>query len=165
MWCSNYSVGLGIFPILLCFCSSITFLTTYMIAVSNHHVYPWLPTISDTGGQKPEANIFSLFLSISSFLGIIVVFIRYRQFRYIADGMNGLTYSSRFVSLNKVSFVVGLVAVVGAGVVAAFQVKFFMLTLFFDFSIQYSLPKFGDPYSLLFTKKQTRKRVWWRQHV
>lgn len=119
--CENYSVGLGIFPILFCACTSLTFLATYMIAVSNGHIYPWLPTISDTGGQKPEANIFSLFLSIGSFLGFIVFFLRYKQFDYVSNGITGLPLTAKFNRWNKWSFLVGVLASIGAGIVATFQ--------------------------------------------
>eukprot|EP00111_Clytia_hemisphaerica_P015382 TCONS_00045431-protein len=128
--CNDFSVGLGIFPILFCVVSALTFLTTYMIAVSNNHLYPWLPTISDTGGDKPEANIFSLFLSISSFLCLIVTYIRYRQFNFISDGIRGVTYATRFTCCNKASFVTGIVASVGAGIVASFQVLILTINVF-----------------------------------
>jgi len=121
--CQDYSVGLGIFPVLFCCCSGLTFLITYVVAVGEHHLYPWLPTISDTGSYKPEANIFSLFLSICSFLSFIVVFIRFKQFQYISNGINGISYSSRFSMWNKGSFVFGVISAIGAGIVAAFQVK------------------------------------------
>lgn len=126
--CQGYSPGLGIFPVLFMVCSILTFLVTYMISVSDGHVYPYFPTISDTGGHKPEQNIFSLFLSISSFLGLIVTLIRYIQFRFICRGIE----QSRLTYLNILGLIMGVVATVGAGLVAAFQV---ILCFFLKFPI------------------------------
>ena len=116
----SFSLGLGIIPVMFMVCSCLTILITYMISISNGHNYPYFPTISNTGRKKPEANIFSLFLSISSFLGLVTVIIRYFQFRFISRGVD----SDRIVRLNKIALLAGIISTVGASLVAAYQVHF-----------------------------------------
>ncbi|XP_065669751.1 DNA damage-regulated autophagy modulator protein 1 [Hydra vulgaris] len=111
--------GLGIFPVLFGVCVMLTFIITYTIAVSDGHIYPFFPTISDTGSQKPESNVFGLLLSICSFLGFIVVVIRFIQFNHILE-TNELIVS-RVLLINKVALFFGVVACFGAVVVANFQ--------------------------------------------
>lgn len=124
--CQGYSPGLGILPVLFVTCSVLTFLVTYMVAVANGHVYPYFPTISDTGGYKPEQNIFSLFLSISSFLGFVTIIVRYIHFRFVTRGLD----QNRISFINILGLVFGIIATVGAGLVAAFQVSLNVLICF-----------------------------------
>ena len=118
--CRSCYPGLGILPILFTVLTFLTFLLTYMMAVYYGHVYPYFPTISDTGGVKPESNVFGLFLSINSFLAFIVVVIRYVQYRHISE-YNEEDHS-RLICLNKVALVIGIITCLGATVVASFQV-------------------------------------------
>jgi len=111
--------GLGLLPVLLAVCMSLTFITTYVIAVAYNHVYPYLPTISDTGGKKPESNYFGVLLSLCSFLAFLVMWTRFVQFRHISEYNE--EEHSKLLFLNKLSFAVGILACIGAIVVAGFQ--------------------------------------------
>lgn len=117
--CECFNPGLGIFPVLFSTLTGLTFIITYIISVSDDDVYPYFPTISDTGGRKPESNVFGLFLSISSFLGFVVVLIRMVQYRHICE--NNQEDHSKLLLINKVGCVVGAMACFGATLVANYQ--------------------------------------------
>lgn len=135
--CECFNPGLGIFPVLFSTLTGLTFIITYIISVSDDDVYPYFPTISDTGGRKPESNVFGLFLSISSFLGFVVVLIRMVQYRHICE--NNQEDHSKLLLINKVGCVVGAMACFGATLVANYQVIIFELTNFSHFVIKRKL--------------------------
>ncbi|KAL5502284.1 hypothetical protein EMCRGX_G009030 [Ephydatia muelleri] len=54
------------------------FLTTYIVAVQNNHVTPYLPYISDTGRNPPESCIFTIICSVSSFFLCLIVYVSFR---------------------------------------------------------------------------------------
>ena len=112
--------GLGFLPIGFAVLSSISIITTYVVAVSMGHVYPAFPTISETGEQEPERNLFSLLLSLSSFVGFITVIVRYKQYKFISE-YNELE-QRKLIKVNKVALALGMVTCAGGAVVAAFQV-------------------------------------------
>jgi len=125
MNCRDLFCRLGVLPLLFSLCSIITIIITYSVSVSNGHVYPWLPAISDTGGIPPESNIFGFCLSACSFFGFVSVIVRYYQYRFISE--NNEEHRSTLVFINKLSVLVGIVSTSGALVVAAFQVINFYL--------------------------------------
>lgn len=47
-------------------CGAVGIMTSYVIAVSNGDVQPWLPYISDAGGDPPQSSIFSFSMILVS---------------------------------------------------------------------------------------------------
>ncbi len=82
-----------------------TILLCYSLAVSNGHVKPWLPMISDCAVLSPEKYPFRLGLAVSSMLLSVEVVIIYNA---------NMVYSR-----NKLSLFLGLVATFCLGVVSA----------------------------------------------
>ena len=111
---------LGFLPTVFVALSSLTVISTYIIAVSYGHVYPLLPTISYTGIKEPEKNIFTLFMGISSFLGAMVVIVRYKQIKFISE--YNVQEPNRLSLINKIGVVLGLLSFFGGAIVASFQV-------------------------------------------
>lgn len=120
----RWDIRLGTLPVVTALFTSLTFIITYIISVYDGHVYPYFPTISNTGGRKPESNIFSVLLSVSSFLMFLVMWIRYIQYKHDSDYNE--TEHGKLLFANKLSFAVGIVACIGALVVAGFQVCVFV---------------------------------------
>eukprot|EP00731_Ephydatia_muelleri_P006099 Em0003g347a len=58
------------------------FLTTYIVAVQNNHVTPYLPYISDTGRNPPESCIFTIICSVSSFFLCLIVYVRFKHIHH-----------------------------------------------------------------------------------
>lgn len=116
----NIYCGLGILPIAFAVLTAITVITTYVLAVLYSHVYPFFPTISETGEEEPERNVFSLLLCLSSFIGFIVVIIRYKQYRFVSE-YNELE-QRKLVKINKLTVVLGVITCAGGAIVATFQV-------------------------------------------
>lgn len=119
MSCTGYC-KLGLYPVIFTVCSTVTIIITYSIAVSNGHVYPFFPAISDTGGTKPESNVFGFLLSCCGFLGLIVILIRYYQFRYVSE--NSEEWYMNLIWHNRIALFFGVVSCLGVLLVAAFQV-------------------------------------------
>ena len=115
------NLGLGILPILLCLMLGSSVITTYVISVCNGHVYPFLPTISDTGGQEPESNVFGLLIGISSFLSLVVAVVRFLQYRFHCEVEEESI--ARVLCVNKFGLVLGILCSIGMAVVAAYQVS------------------------------------------
>eukprot|EP00106_Octopus_bimaculoides_P020110 XP_014787552.1 PREDICTED: DNA damage-regulated autophagy modulator protein 2-like [Octopus bimaculoides] len=63
-----FLLGLEMLPISLVVVTFLTFITTYVISVSNGHVTPYLPYISDTGAKSPESCIFGQLLTVSTII-------------------------------------------------------------------------------------------------
>ena len=116
--------GLGFLPIAFAALTSITVITTYVLAVSYGHVYPLLPTISETGEVEPERNLFSLLLCLSSFMGFIIVVVRYKQYKFVSE-YNELE-QRKLIRVNKFAVVLGVITCAGGAVVATFQVMCLM---------------------------------------
>ncbi|XP_065191496.1 DNA damage-regulated autophagy modulator protein 2-like [Sycon ciliatum] len=110
-WC-----GLGLLPVALMVTLSCSFLTTFIIAWKEGHIDPAFPYISDTGADPPESCVFTLMLSLCSFLVFCIVFVRYKQ---VAE------YNKqdvlRVLRLNRWGSYVGYLAAFGMLVVASFQ--------------------------------------------
>lgn len=109
-------MGLEIFPLSLVVLSLLTFITTYIIAVSQKHVTPYLPYISDTGSKSPESCIFGQLLNISTMLAFATMYVRYKL---VASMVN--IDSTRLHLLNKISLGFGIIAAFGMSVVGNFQ--------------------------------------------
>jgi len=64
-------------PLLWSFFICVAIITPYIIAVSLHHVYPFLPTISLTAAFEPEGSIFGFLMSFVAFFGLLTICSRY----------------------------------------------------------------------------------------
>lgn len=114
----DFSIGYGYLPVCWAFFTCLTFVLCYSVAVSNGHIYPFVPAISDTGAQIPEANLFSEFFNFSNALVLVNVVIRYLQFKTITRGMD----SSDLLlgRLNKLAVVFGIGTAFGGTIIANF---------------------------------------------
>ena len=113
--------GLGYLPVGLAVFGALTVITTYILAVTHGDVYPFLPTISATGEIEPERNIFTLCVGIATFLGVVVVTVRYKQYQYMLKHVE--LEKHRLKRINKLGFAMGVTAFFGLAVVASFQVS------------------------------------------
>eukprot|EP00795_Rhopilema_esculentum_P000407 gene407-10074_t len=114
-----FSVGLGILPVIWSIFTLSAPILGYSVAVSSHHLYPFLPAISDTGSREPEANIFSMLMNLSVFSGIFNIYVRFYQcdlqIQYCRDIRETL------VRLNRTGVVFAVISIVGAIVVSNFH--------------------------------------------
>lgn len=155
----DFSLGYGYLPVCWAFFTSFTFLLCYGIAVSQDHIYPFVPAISDTGARIPEANIFSEFFNFSMVLMGLSLFVRYLQFQMLTKGLD--SPDQLLGRLNKVGLGCGLVSAFGGTIIANFpsnevrhSVLFFTIynrtyRLFQPFKLQNSPYSFPDKFSLL----------------
>lgn len=112
--------GAKYFPVLF---ASILFTATiisFIIALVESDITPWFPAISDTATKSPESNIFSQLVNISTFIGLILMYIRYLQ---VKRDVEWLEESRVTVVLNKYSLPIGLIAVLGCSIAANFPVS------------------------------------------
>lgn len=105
------------FPIGVFLLTVLTWIASYLIAVSLGHVEPDLPYISDTGTYPPESCIFGQALNLSAALAAITIYIRYMQVdQYSRD-------RPKLKSPNSVCLFFGILSSIGISVVANFQEK------------------------------------------
>ncbi|TRY64978.1 hypothetical protein DNTS_024649 [Danionella cerebrum] len=71
--------GLCLLPVALVLWSSATFLVSYTTAGLLGHADLLLPYISDTGTEVPERCVFGFMLSVTAFLGLSSMYVRYKQ--------------------------------------------------------------------------------------
>lgn len=124
-------------PMTLGIVFSFGLVTCFVISVLTGHTSPYMPFISETGGKYPEAGIFSIFLYLSSTIGLSTMFVRY----LIVDELNkGIDRSIDI--LNRATIVIGFIALMGMVVVAAYPMTTIMTahvigadTLFFGADI------------------------------
>lgn len=117
----DISLGFGYLPVLWGLFTSFTFILCYGIAVSKNHIYPFIPAISDTGAQIPEANIFSEFFNFSIVLMTLSLIVRYLQFEMLSRGFDSTEFLLN--RLNKVALGCGLVSAFGGTLIANFPSK------------------------------------------
>ena len=110
-------LGYGFLPVVWSLYTFLVFLLCYLLAVHFNHVYPFVPAISDTGAYPPEGNIFAELFSISAYLGILNICVRYLQLR-LSIGEDLL-----LTRLNKVTVIFGVLSAVGATIIANFESK------------------------------------------
>ena len=118
MWDVDLSLGYGYLLVLWAFFTCFTFALCYGVAVSNGHIYPFVPAISDTGAQIPEANLFSEFFNLSNVILLVNVLLRFLQFRTLTRGLD----SSELLlgRFNKLGLVFGVGIALGGSIVANF---------------------------------------------
>lgn len=111
-------------PVIIFLWMPLSFLTTYLIAVQQNHVYPVFPAISDTGTLPPESCVFSLLVNILALLLTFVIWLRGKQLRHVPSDVG----PSRLA--NTGSYLIGYLACFGLYIVANCQET---NTLFFHF--------------------------------
>ena len=100
----------------------ITVSISFVIAVAQSDIAPWFPAISDTATKSPESNVFSQLVNISTFIGFILVYVRYLQIKRDVAFLMG---SRTILILNRCSLFFGLLSILGASVVGNFPVRSF----------------------------------------
>lgn len=113
--------GLGWLCILLVICSAVTVISSYCVALSHGHIYPFLPAISETGVLYPEKYVFRELANLIAFLFISNAFVRFMQYKLVADQCREEHVKLR--RLNKLAFVVAILAGVGMTFVANFEIE------------------------------------------
>ncbi|XP_055023587.2 DNA damage-regulated autophagy modulator protein 2 [Misgurnus anguillicaudatus] len=108
--------GLCALPVALVIWSSGTLLLSYAIAVALGHADLIVPYISDTGTDVPERCVFGFMLSISAFLGLGTMYVRYKQVQALV-----LASESGLQLINYTALLLGIFSSVGMCVVANFQ--------------------------------------------
>ncbi|XP_029429141.1 DNA damage-regulated autophagy modulator protein 2 [Rhinatrema bivittatum] len=110
-----FQQGLCFFPSALVVWSAATFIFSYVTAVLVKDVDLLVPYISDTGSVPPERCLFGVMLNISTFLGVVTMFVRYKQ----VEALNPLDVS--IARWNKAGFALGMISCFGLCIVANFQ--------------------------------------------
>ena len=109
--------GANYFPVFFASILVISIFTSFAIAVAQSDISPWFPAISDTATKSPESNIFSQLVNISTFIGLILIYVRYLQVKRDVEWLEG---NQTTLLLNRHSLPVGLIAVLGCSIVANF---------------------------------------------
>lgn len=110
-----FSPDLGIIPLVWAILTFLNILFCYFYAVAVGHVYPFVPSISNTGAKRPEGNIFAEGMNISSFVCLLIMAIRYHQLKYRAG-----RFSENLERVNCLSLISGLVSMFGVTLIANF---------------------------------------------
>ncbi|XP_069797366.1 DNA damage-regulated autophagy modulator protein 2b isoform X2 [Narcine bancroftii] len=111
-----FQQGMSFLPTALVIWSGAAFSFSFITAVTLHHVDPLVPYISDIGTTPPERCLFGIMLSISAFLGVGTMYVRYKQVDALIREEASVVYR-----LNQVGFGLGLVSCLGLCIVANFQ--------------------------------------------
>ncbi|XP_028403582.1 DNA damage-regulated autophagy modulator protein 1-like [Dendronephthya gigantea] len=96
---------------------AITISISFVIAVARSDITPWFPAISDTATKSPESNVFSQLMNISTFVGFVLVYVRFLQVKRDVGYLMG---SRGLLARNCWSLFFGLLAIFGASIVANF---------------------------------------------
>ncbi|KAI6661531.1 putative membrane protein [Oopsacas minuta] len=107
-----------IFPLAMVFFPIIGLITTYGISVGLNHTIPVVPFISNTGNFPPESGIFTIVLSCTAFLILLVISI---QFKHIWDNTEKKGACSIIIHIiNVLSYCAGLISVLGSLMVGSY---------------------------------------------
>lgn len=117
------SCDLNILPICFVFILVVSLVTSFTIAVCDSDITPWFPAISDTATETPESNIFGQLVNIASFVGLMVVYVRYLQVKRDLEVEHVHGNRDRATVLNRWSLFFGLTAIFGSSIVANFPVS------------------------------------------
>ena len=129
--------GLGWLCILLVICCSVTVVSSYCVALSYGHIYPFLPAISETGVLFPEKYVFRELANLSAFLFISNAFVRFMQYKLVAEQYP--EDNVKLHRLNKLAFAVAILAGLGMTLVANFEIEKVCSKL--KFAVLYSVKK------------------------
>lgn len=112
-WCTDSA---ALLPCILVVWSSTAFIASYIFAVLEGHVVPFIPYISDTGTCIPESGLFGFMISVTAMLGAATMYVRYK----IIQAQN-LRTSFLSYWFNLTSLLTGILGCIGMGIVASFQ--------------------------------------------
>nr|XP_026692660.1 DNA damage-regulated autophagy modulator protein 2 [Ciona intestinalis] len=112
--------GMAFLPIFLVVWTYLTFMTSYIIAVSRGDVDPGFPYISDTGARRPESSIFGQMLNISAVAALACLYIRYKQVDGYLEKLE-MTKFNIVNRLNKIGMFFSVLICLGISLVANFQ--------------------------------------------
>ncbi|KAJ7999483.1 hypothetical protein DPEC_G00194900 [Dallia pectoralis] len=110
-----FQQGLCILPVALVIWTTATFVFAYITAVVLNHVDPLVPYISDTGTVPPERCVFGIMLDVSAFLGIVTMYVRYKQVQTLTNK------EPKLHKLNILGLVLGWTSSFGMCIIANFQ--------------------------------------------
>ncbi|XP_072915854.1 DNA damage-regulated autophagy modulator protein 1 isoform X2 [Hemitrygon akajei] len=112
----RFQCDISYLPSALVIWSSTAFIISFIIAVSDGHVFPLVPFISDTGANPPESCVFGLMVNISAFLGAFTMYVQYKM-------LQTLNEENPIISpcWNHAALVLGLLGSLGMCIVANFQ--------------------------------------------
>lgn len=129
MMAIDCSLGLGYMPIIWSVFTILAFAASYAVALVQHHIYPVLPSISDTGARVPESNVFSFLMNISIILAISNYFVRYFQCQHQARNCGD--NRELIFKYNAIALLFALISVLGASIVANVQSRKVIVLLLF----------------------------------
>ncbi|XP_073476425.1 DNA damage-regulated autophagy modulator protein 1 isoform X2 [Aquarana catesbeiana] len=112
-WCTESA---ALLPCILVVWSSAAFIASYIFAVLEGHVVPFVPYISDTGTCIPESGLFGFMISVTAMLGAATMYVRYK---IVLEQNNRSAFLCRY--FNSVSLAIGIIGCIGMGIVASFQ--------------------------------------------
>ena len=145
----EFSLGLGYLPVVWTLLTLSAVVVSYAVSISNGHVYPFLPAISDTGSRSPEANIFSMLMNMSIFASLFNFYTRFYQCqlqaKYCRDNRETI------LRLNRISAFFSGCSIFGAVIVANVQSR--------KASIRAPLPHRRLPHRLLPRRRLPRHRL------
>uniref|UniRef100_A0A914ZEG8 DNA damage-regulated autophagy modulator protein 1 n=1 Tax=Parascaris univalens TaxID=6257 RepID=A0A914ZEG8_PARUN len=109
-------LGAGHLPVFFAIIFTLTLGSTYVFAVWRGDVDPVFPYISAEGDHRPESCFFSMMLNLSSFLSMLIIYLRYSL-------VSELNRSADLClkRVNELSLVAGLLGAFGMFLVANFQ--------------------------------------------
>ncbi|GFS36399.1 uncharacterized protein NPIL_571151 [Nephila pilipes] len=95
----------------------------FIIAVNNERVTPYVPYISEGGGQFPEAGIFGILISICAFLSQVIICLRY----LVVGGLSSLVSRSNetYAFLNTVALTLGSMSTLSLIIMASYPTTAF----------------------------------------
>ena len=102
-----------VWPLLIC----ITITTPYIIAVSVHHVSPFLPSISKAATFDPQASVFGFLMTFVAFYGLVMVVSRYLQLKAVPGDLKEEVLR-KVIKLNKYAVLFGICCLIGVVLVA-----------------------------------------------
>ncbi|CAH8470597.1 unnamed protein product [Schistosoma bovis] len=116
--CSG-GIGLHLLPILVCVLTFVAVTTCYFLSLTQDHISPYFPYISDAGSKIPESCIFGQLLNIVSVLAGLCFYSWHKHLLDCSQKFNQQCY--RQIRLARVALCFGLICAVGMSIVANFQ--------------------------------------------
>ncbi|XP_075231450.1 DNA damage-regulated autophagy modulator protein 1-like [Lycorma delicatula] len=105
-------------PVIIFLWIPFSFITSYLIAVGQDHVYPFFPAISDTGTIPPESCFFGFLVNLLALLLAFAVWLRGKQLRELNSVSPGVGPGSIG---NNISCIIGYLSCFGLYIVANCQ--------------------------------------------
>ncbi|KAH8853133.1 DNA damage-regulated autophagy modulator protein isoform 2 [Schistosoma japonicum] len=112
-------IGLHLLPILVCILSLVAVTTCYFLSLTQDHISPYFPYISDAGSKIPESCIFGQLLNIISVLAGLCFYSWHKHLLDPSHKFNQRCY--RQIKLARIALCFGFICAFGMSVVANFQ--------------------------------------------